>query len=348
MRWEAPDGKGRTSSRDVGPTSGSRRAAALPRWARAEVRAAGGRKLLRVVANSWERGPCHTENTVLPQKSTSEIPRWGCRQNDRRPKQSPSISRSSCSEPWSLLVLLFWGVHLARCRLLALVVCQGKPKRAHRLTPAIAAAEPAACLLRLLFASSLHAFLLRPPRRRPATPGSTSRSGTATGPRSSNRAAPCGFLAGGHDWSERLPTLVSACRDLPARRQSSMANCACPCPGRARLLQALGSNTPTARRRLVFYCFDVMHLNGTDLRGLPLIERKRRLARLAEKSKVPNVFFVEHFADAAGLFQWCERLGLEGIVSKRANSLYHSGKQRDWRKVSGGLAQGQSEAVEVV
>ena len=90
---------------------------------------------------------------------------------------------------------------------------------------------------------------------------------------------------------------------------------------------------PPHDARLVIYCFDVMHLNGTDLRVLPLIERKRRLARLEGKSKVPSVFFVEHFADAAGLFLWCERLGLEGIVSKRANSLYHSGKQRDWRKV---------------
>ena len=83
----------------------------------------------------------------------------------------------------------------------------------------------------------------------------------------------------------------------------------------------------------MYYAFDLLHRDGADLRALPLIERKRRLARLEEKSKVPNVFFVEHFADAAGLFLWCERLGLEGIVSKRANSLYHSGKQRDWRKV---------------
>ena len=90
---------------------------------------------------------------------------------------------------------------------------------------------------------------------------------------------------------------------------------------------------PPHDARLVFYCFDVLHLNGTDLRGLLLIERKRRLARLEEKSKVPNVFFVEHFADAVGLFLWCERLGLEGVVSKRASSPYCSGKQRDWLKV---------------
>ena len=63
---------------------------------------------------------------------------------------------------------------------------------------------------------------------------------------------------------------------------------------------------------------------------------------------MPNVLLVEQFTDAAGLFLWCEQLGLEGIVSKRANSLYHSGKQRDWRKVKcAGLAEGKSQSVEV-
>ena len=83
----------------------------------------------------------------------------------------------------------------------------------------------------------------------------------------------------------------------------------------------------------MIYCFDLLYFNGADLRGLPLLERKRRLARLSEKSKVPNLFFVDSYADAASLFLWCERLGLEGIVSKRASSPYRSGKQRDWRKV---------------
>ena len=79
---------------------------------------------------------------------------------------------------------------------------------------------------------------------------------------------------------------------------------------------------PPHDARLVFYCFDVLHLNGTDLRGLPLVERKRRLARLSEKSKVPNVFFVEQFTDAAGLFLWCERLGLRsGLVGLTADGV---------------------------
>ena len=70
-----------------------------------------------------------------------------------------------------------------------------------------------------------------------------------------------------------------------------------------------------SRRRepFVIFAFDLLHRDGVDLRGLPLIERKRRLARIAGKSTAPNVFFVEHFADAAGLFEWCERLDLEGI-----------------------------------
>ena len=139
---------------------------------------------------------------------------------------------------------------------------------------------------------------------------------------------------GGHDWSEPLPTLVGACRDLPARRAILDGELYLPDARGVPDFYRLSASTHQPHdARLVFYCFDVMHLNGTDLRGLPLVERKRRLARLEEKSMVPNLFFVDSYTDAAGLFQWCERLGLEGIVSKRANSLYHSGRQRDWRKV---------------
>jgi ATP-dependent DNA ligase len=91
----------------------------------------------------------------------------------------------------------------------------------------------------------------------------------------------------------------------------------------------LTRRTTRGSRSFALICFT----STAPICDLPFIERKRRLARLSEKSKVPNLFFVDCYSDAAGLFLWCERLGLEGIVSKRANSPYRSGKQRDWRKV---------------
>ena len=101
---------------------------------------------------------------------------------------------------------------------------------AHRLTPPVAAAEPATCLLRLLFASFLPAFLLRPPRRRPATPGSTSQSGTATGPRSSNRAAPCGYsrVAGTTGPNDSQPWSARVVLYRRGRQSCSRLTIVCP------------------------------------------------------------------------------------------------------------------------
>jgi bifunctional non-homologous end joining protein LigD len=75
--------------------------------------------------------------------------------------------------------------------------------------------------------------------------------------------------------------------------------------------------------------FDVMEINGTDLRDLPLVERKELLRKVLSRRDV-GVQYVEHLAgDAGAIFD----MGLEGIVSKRADSLYRAGPSRVWLEV---------------
>lgn len=85
--------------------------------------------------------------------------------------------------------------------------------------------------------------------------------------------------------------------------------------------------------KLHYFVFDLPYLNGYDLRRAPLLERKRVLEALLE-SAPPTLRFSEHIQGAGEAFfkQACE-LKLEGMISKRAQSTYQSGRCRDWLKV---------------
>ena len=85
---------------------------------------------------------------------------------------------------------------------------------------------------------------------------------------------------------------------------------------------------------LAFFVFDVMHLDGYDLRGVALKERKRVLRELA--AKPPGVVRVgpELAGSGSEFFAQACKLGLEGIIAKRADSTYASGlRTREWQKI---------------
>jgi bifunctional non-homologous end joining protein LigD len=83
----------------------------------------------------------------------------------------------------------------------------------------------------------------------------------------------------------------------------------------------------------ILYAFDLLELDGEDLRPRPLGERKARLAKLLGR-KTGGILFNEHTdEDGATVFRHACKLGLEGIVSKRLTAPYRSGASRDWIKV---------------
>ena len=81
--------------------------------------------------------------------------------------------------------------------------------------------------------------------------------------------------------------------------------------------------------------FDLLHLDGFDTRAAPPIERKRVLQSfLAEAgTTAPRVLYSEHFEDGADLYARAIAMSLEGIVSKRADAPYRSGRSQQWFKV---------------
>jgi bifunctional non-homologous end joining protein LigD len=83
----------------------------------------------------------------------------------------------------------------------------------------------------------------------------------------------------------------------------------------------------------VLITFDLLELNGEDLRGLPIENRKRELARLLKKAPSHTVVN-EHFdADGGTVYREACRLGCEGIVSKKLGSPYRSGQSDTWLKI---------------
>jgi bifunctional non-homologous end joining protein LigD len=81
------------------------------------------------------------------------------------------------------------------------------------------------------------------------------------------------------------------------------------------------------------WCFDLMALDGRDVRQLPLVERKAVLRELLIDAGDDTLRFSEEFADPVKLLQVSESMGLEGIVSKRAEQPYVSGGNPGWVKV---------------
>lgn len=87
------------------------------------------------------------------------------------------------------------------------------------------------------------------------------------------------------------------------------------------------------QKRLVYYVFDLLWLNGEDLRNRPLIERKKRLEALIKTVSSDRIRYSEHWTqNGPDVLEASCRMHMEGIVSKRIDSLYESERSGTWLK----------------
>jgi DNA ligase D-like protein (predicted ligase) len=96
--------------------------------------------------------------------------------------------------------------------------------------------------------------------------------------------------------------------------------------------QALQHRGSHPGHQIVFYAFDLLHLDGTDLTAEPLVKRRARLARVLDGSGLlPSQ---ELPGAVAAIVEAVRGLGLEGVVAKRKDSLYEPGERSDaWQKL---------------
>lgn len=139
----------------------------------------------------------------------------------------------------------------------------------------------------------------------------------------------------GHDWTDRFAPLAEALSALPAR--SALIDGEGVVEDKAGVsdfagLQATLKSGDT--RAVVYHAFDLLHLDGQDLTALPLLERKRLLALLLDDLPAGGALrFSDHILeDGPGMLRHACRIGLEGIISKRADAPYRSGRGDAWRK----------------
>jgi ATP-dependent DNA ligase len=131
----------------------------------------------------------------------------------------------------------------------------------------------------------------------------------------------------GHDWTPRFPLIAEAMGFLRVK--------SCLIDGEAVACDARGLPVFEQLRerhgdRYVFlYAFDLLELNGQDLRRVPIEDRKEALAKLLRRAR-PGLRFNEHLNNVPGdvVFRHACKLGLEGIVSKRLGSRYRHAASR--------------------
>lgn len=139
----------------------------------------------------------------------------------------------------------------------------------------------------------------------------------------------------GHDWTVKLPALAKAVADLKIRSAWLDGEIVVADENGVPNFQALQNAFDTAKtQKIAYYVFDLPFYNGYDLRDVPLIERRALLQSLLEKSNSDFVRYSEAFDAPAGevMASAC-RLGLEGVIGKRKDSLYSSRRSHDWIKL---------------
>jgi bifunctional non-homologous end joining protein LigD len=138
----------------------------------------------------------------------------------------------------------------------------------------------------------------------------------------------------GLDWTHRMKSLAAEIAELPADSAIIDGEVVVLSPsGTTSFADLQAAFQDGAKHPLTYFAFDLLHLNGHDLRDLPLVDRKALLSLLFQDPD-GALRYSEH-VDAPGdlVFKKACELHAEGIISKRADGKYISSRTSDWRKL---------------
>jgi bifunctional non-homologous end joining protein LigD len=139
----------------------------------------------------------------------------------------------------------------------------------------------------------------------------------------------------GLDWTRKFSTIAEAIATLPAKAALIDGELVVEGDDGVSSFSLLQQDLKDGRHdRMVLYAFDLLYLDGNDLKPQPLHARKQALARLLSKARKGYPLRLSESLTEPGptLLKHACRMGLEGIVSKLADAAYHSGRGRDWIK----------------
>ncbi len=139
----------------------------------------------------------------------------------------------------------------------------------------------------------------------------------------------------GLDWTRKFAAIAKAVAALSTDQALIDGELVVEDPDGVSSFSLLQQELNSGRQdRLVFYAFDLLHLDGSDLRPLPLLRRKDALASLIKSAPENGAIRFSESIDESGsvLLKHACRMHLEGIVSKRSDAPYRSGRGHDWVK----------------
>jgi bifunctional non-homologous end joining protein LigD len=138
--------------------------------------------------------------------------------------------------------------------------------------------------------------------------------------------------ADGEEWTERVPSLVGLISRLPFSTALFDGEIAVPRPDGTTDLELLEDALDEgAGKDITFFAFDLLHLNGRDLRPLLLSERKSILEIAMSETTDARMHVSRHLVTAGDdFFTAACKLGAAGVISKKLDQPYRSGKGRDW------------------
>jgi bifunctional non-homologous end joining protein LigD len=138
------------------------------------------------------------------------------------------------------------------------------------------------------------------------------------------------FTRRGNDWTKRFKKVADEAWHIGAGSAIIDGEVVVPVADGTTDFSVLQNELKGKSTKIVMVAFDLLYLNGYDLRKLPLIERKTHLKKLIART---DIQFSESFeVEGAELYKHACSVGLEGIVSKVCDSRYNSGRVNDWVK----------------
>jgi bifunctional non-homologous end joining protein LigD len=139
------------------------------------------------------------------------------------------------------------------------------------------------------------------------------------------------YTRNGLDWTKRFSVIAGAL-DLPGQAIID-GEVVVIQDGRTNFSELQAELAKGDQDRLAFYAFDLLYLNGLDLRRSPQIQRKRVLKELLDGLEGPSLYSDHLVGDGQQMFEHAARLKWEGIVSKKADAPYRSDRGEAWVKV---------------
>jgi bifunctional non-homologous end joining protein LigD len=142
------------------------------------------------------------------------------------------------------------------------------------------------------------------------------------------------FSRSGLDWTVRFPVIAKALERLPCDSALLDGEIAFVLPSGLTSFKSLQEHIDTPHPAFRYFLFDLLSLDGKDMRKEPLIKRKARLQHLLTEKKLPDwLVYSDHVVGSgAEFYRGACDAGLEGVVSKVADSKYVSGRTKSWLK----------------